>query len=90
MVGLWKRTTLSHATHLLPETSTSGFSESPEDEDEEGRRPVDQVQDVRDQVDAGKREHKIRSYIYFSLVVAPRASMRGLPSRVTALPFAIN
>ena len=45
-------------THLLPETSTSGFSESPEDEDEEGRRPVDQVQDVRDQVDAGKREQR--------------------------------
>ena len=58
MVGLWKRTNLNHVTHLLPETSTSGFSESPEDEDEEGRRPVDQVQDVRDQVDAGKREQR--------------------------------
>ncbi len=48
-----KRAVIFSSIHLLPESSTPGLGEAPEDDDEEGSRPIDQVEGVRDQVHAG-------------------------------------
>jgi hypothetical protein len=38
------------STNLFPESSTSSFCETPEHDDEESQRSVDQVYEVRNQV----------------------------------------
>jgi hypothetical protein len=54
------------STNLFPESPTSSFCETPEHDDEESQRTVDQVDEVRNQVQPEKKRSEKSIYKYDS------------------------
>jgi hypothetical protein len=49
------------SSNLFPESPTSSFCETPEHDDEESQRTVDQVDEVRNQVQPEKTQIKVKN-----------------------------